>query len=126
MSPLQEYKRTRQVKGEPRKRWFTSQELDLFVWFDKNDEPIGFQFCYDKQLGEHSISWDKEKDFRYTAVDDGGSLKHKGSPILVPNGATDLLRVLRIFDNGSKDLPVPAWLERQSEIDIPFEAVEES
>ena len=47
----------RQVPGDPKRRWFTSPRIDLFVWLDEHDSPSGFQLCYDKESREHALTW---------------------------------------------------------------------
>ena len=59
MNPLSEVRNCRQVRGEPRRRWFGSEQMDLIVWCDDTGAPIGFQLCYDlarQSFSEHSQS----------------------------------------------------------------------
>jgi hypothetical protein len=111
MAQLQEYAQTRQIDGEPKRRWFSSSDLDLIVWYDESEKPFAFQLCYGKQESEHALTWQPGEGFEHTAVDSGEqrSLHHKGSPMLVPDGAFDRDRVSRMFDDSAAELPAPVF-----------------
>ena len=83
---LQEMTKVRQVPGEERRRWFSSLEFDLIVWFDAADAITGFQLCYDRLDDEKVLNWKAPGEFSHMAVDDGEGRagRHKSSPILVP------------------------------------------
>jgi hypothetical protein len=95
---LQQIKDVRQIKGEPRRRWFTDEHLDLVIW-DEEREIVGFQLCYDKAHGERAVTWKTESGFSHNAVDDGEDRagRYKGSPILLADGVFDAERVAAIF-----------------------------
>ena len=42
-----------------RRRWFTDESLDLFIFLNKEDELVQLQICYDKTEQEHVFSWKK-------------------------------------------------------------------
>ena len=66
--------------------------MDLYIWFDTADEPIGFQFCYDKGRNEHALTWLADSGFSHMRVDAGepaGALHYKHSPVLTLDGAID-------------------------------------
>lgn len=106
---LTEIRNSRQIPDEPRRRWFHSSDMDLIVWFDndENSPPIAFQLCYDKAHGEKALSWKAERGFVHADVDDGEGTggKHKGSPLLVPDGAFDRDVLSRNFAAASGALP---------------------
>lgn len=105
---LREITQVRQVKGELRRRWFTSATMDLVVWFDRANLPVGLQYCYDKGSAEHALTWSRESGFSHMAVDDGegrGGMQHKATPILVADGNFDAGRNLDLFVQNSKHLP---------------------
>ena len=106
-SMLREIPLARQHPGEPRRRWFTSSSMDLFVWVDDTGRPTGFQLCYDKKSREHALSWAEGKGFSNMAVDGGESrpARYKGSPILVADGAIDTHRILAEFRHEADSLP---------------------
>lgn len=104
---LREIALARQHPGEPRRRWFTSSDIDLFVWVDDAGAPVGFQLCYDKSSREHALTWTEERGFSSMAVDCGESrpARYKGSPILVTDGIIDAPRILEEFRREAGALP---------------------
>ncbi len=66
------------------KRWFTSCDMDLFVWF-RDDMPVRFQLAYDKSKKEKAINWDLHLGFRHYLVDSGEAVtgRYKQTPILI-------------------------------------------
>ena len=108
MDQLRELPDTRQVADEPRRRWFNSPHLDLIVWFDGADKPIGFQLCYDKLDNERALTWREGRGYDHRAVDDGEAItpaQHKATPILVADGAFDCRRVKAKFEAESAEVP---------------------
>lgn len=103
---MNEYINVRQIPGDPKRRWFYSDDFDLIVWFSDDQSIAGFELCYDKERNAHSIEW-KTGGFRHMAVDDGERRpgKHKATPILVPDGSFDAMRVYTAFLEASKLLP---------------------
>lgn len=85
---LREILPVRQIRGEPRRRWFASPTLDLIVWIGGDEAPVGFQLCYDKGDAERALTWRSPNLFSHMAVDSGenAGTSHKGSPLLVPDG----------------------------------------
>jgi hypothetical protein len=104
---LEELLPTRQIPGEPPRRWYASDDLDLIVWCQEDGTPIGFQLCYDKRGYERAITWKPAQGFRHTAVDDGERFgaSHKAAPILVADGTFDAAFVERLFVGASERLP---------------------
>lgn len=98
---LLEYAKVRQVTGQPKRRWFVDREgdLDLIVWFDDDEKPIGFQLCYDKGNGEHAAGWCRDMGFSHRRVDDGESFAsmRKMTPVLEPDGFFPAEIVLQHF-----------------------------
>jgi hypothetical protein len=108
MTLLRELPEIRQVAGEPRRRWFSSPDLDLIVWLDDTDTMLGFQLCYDKSRGERALTWRADRGYDHAAVDDGEARpSHKETPILVANGYLDRARVAEIFREASVSIPPP-------------------
>lgn len=107
MSLLRELPDTRQIAGEPRRRWFSSPELDLIVWLDDRNEPVGFQLCYDKHRGERALTWRAERGYDHAAIDDGEDLpsQYKSTPILIADGTFNRDRVKAAFLESSAELP---------------------
>lgn len=88
---LREVLHTRQEKGQRKRRWFSSRDEDLIVWYSEDGGIFGFQLCYDRQGRERAITWDAERGFTHNIIDDGEAvgMAHKQSPILVADGAFD-------------------------------------
>lgn len=104
---FREFQRTRQVRGEPRRRWFHTPIADLIVWLREDDSIDGFQFCYDKDSREYALTWREGFGYSHMAVDAGErrGTSFKGAPILVANGAFDAQRILALFNAQAGTLP---------------------
>ena len=108
MADLVEILSVQHAPGEPRRRWFVSEELDLTVWCDEVGSPKAFQLCYDKESSERALTWSPDGGFTHRVVDDGERVggKHKATPILVadtqPFAAN---RVTRQFTDASGQVP---------------------
>lgn len=104
---LTELKETRQIDGEPVRRWFMSPSMDLIVWHDERMNIVGFQLCYDKCLHERAITWHIGGQPVHSAIQSGESrgLKYKESPILLEDGKPDLSYIARCFEEQSGKLP---------------------
>lgn len=87
---LYEIKDVRQQPEELRKRWFTDEYYDLFVWYGEDGEISSFQLSYDKGRNERALTWTRKGGFRHTGVDSGeDSPIDSMSPILVADGLFD-------------------------------------
>jgi hypothetical protein len=102
----------KQLQGEPARRWFTSPEIDLYVWVGEDGAPTGFQLCYDKQSREHALTWTQASGYSHRAVDGGESRpgRYKGAPILVANGAFDVPAILDQLRAQASDALPPEYL----------------
>lgn len=80
---LRELKHTRQIAGESKRRWFTSDDMDLIVWFDEQEQPLNFELCYNKLTREKALRWSAASGFTHWLVDSGENLpgRHKASPV---------------------------------------------
>ena len=99
---------TRQVPGEPRRRWFSSSELDLIVWYDPGGVPVSFQLCYDKGKNERALTWEPSTGLIHSTVDDGElsvGMRYKATPVLAPDGPLDVARLAARFTEASAGLP---------------------
>lgn len=105
---LKEVHNPRQISGEPCRRRFSSGEMDLVVWMSEANEPLGFQLCYDKHRHEKAITLRPGSEhMQYMAVDSGESaaMRHKASPILVPDGDIDPVTIVHAFRDEAGRLP---------------------
>lgn len=103
---LREIRDVRQVPGEPRRRWFSDEDVDLIVWFDPKDRIIGFQLCYDKTTAQKALTWLELEGYRHSRIDDGDNPgKMKSSPVLEADGHFDRDRVGRRFRENTGEAP---------------------
>jgi hypothetical protein len=105
MNRLLEVKATRQIRGEPRRRWFNSPEMDLYVWYDDADEMLGFQLCYGKFGIEKALTWFRPGAYSHMRVLGGGADQDYGTPLLVPDGTFEPEVVRDVFACEAKDVP---------------------
>ena len=95
----------KQIPGEPCRRWFSCEAMDLFVWTDESGEVVSYQLSYDKPHPEKALSWSAERGFSHDDVDDGSRPgRHPGSPILVTDGEFAARRVLAMFQANADQL----------------------
>lgn len=109
MQLLHEIASVRQIPGEPRRRWFTSLQMDLFIWYAEAQQASAFQLCYDKPTRERALNWDAQTGFSHLAVDDGegrSSLDGKMTPVMSHNNQCDPHYIQQAFIQASADLPV--------------------
>jgi hypothetical protein len=97
----------RQIPGESKRRWFSSKDFDLIVWFSDEDYFRGFELCYDKRGYERSLRWTSSGGFYHMAVDDGEQNlgQYKETPVLVVDGHFDARQVHSDFSEVSHMLP---------------------
>ena len=108
MCKLIEFANVRQIPGEPRRRWFTCKDLELVVWCDEADGPIGFQLCYNNVRSEYALTWNPDCGFSHKIIDDGERRpgKHKATPILVADAPAPVTLINERFAEASAGLPV--------------------
>ena len=102
---LREIKKTSQKPDEPRKRWFSGPEMDLFIWFDPADEILSYQLSYNKLHGERVLTWKRGHGFDHLGVDEGARPgKHPASPLLVKDGALVPSTVVSLLERDASEL----------------------
>ena len=102
---LREVTAVSQRPGEPRRRWYSSARMDLFVWLDAAGQITGYQLTYDKPHKERALTWREKEGFSHTSVDDGSRPgKHPGSPLLNADGVVDASRLELLLKENSGDL----------------------
>lgn len=103
---LTETKNVPQVKGEPKRRWFADQLLDLVVWFNQHDEIVGFQLCYGRLGERRALTWKKSSSYFHDRIDDGEEhpLVAKCSPILVADGPFEQQAIAERFKEESGNI----------------------
>ena len=95
---LQEIQNIKQIEGEPRRRWFTDPMLDIYVWYDDDDNVIQFQLCYDKGPGEQALTWREGEGKVHHGVDDGesGVYRMKSTPVIVADTDYDPGKIITL------------------------------
>lgn len=102
---LREISETRQIRGEPRRRWFNSDAMDLYVWYDNENAPLGFQLCYGKPNAERALTWFRPASYSHMRVETGPAEGHgRGTPLLVVDGLFEPLSVRADFARLGADL----------------------
>lgn len=103
---LSEITYVKHIDGEPRRRWFADDHFDLIVWLGDDDAIVGFQLCYDKGKDQRAFTWKAPNATRHDRVDDGESEpgRYKSTPILLPDGAFDVVRVREDFRKASGEI----------------------
>ena len=96
---LREVQRVLQETKGAKKRWFTDEVIDLFIWQNESGRLMSLQFCYDKRHKERSLIWSAESGYGHHGVDDGEDKlgRIKASPILVPDGIFETEAVADLF-----------------------------
>lgn len=85
------------------KRWFSDQNNDLFVWLNPAGQITAFQFSYGKTVNEHLFSWSALHGYSHGRIDDGEHTPFQTmTPIMVPNGTVDCVRVAEMFRSVSE------------------------
>ena len=101
---LKEIKHISQIPNERKRRWFTDDFFDLFVFYE-NDEIVEFQLSYNKKDNEKVIIWSKIEGFSHQQIDEGDHPgKVKRSPIIIPDGKLDKLFIIEKFRDESKKI----------------------
>ena len=97
---LQEVQKVRQIENEPARRWFSDENMDVFVWNDDVGHIIQFQICSRKGAEENALTWNFEQGFSMHHVDDGEnrSFRMKGTPILTERSHMDLQGLATEFE----------------------------
>ena len=105
---LKEIINVRQIPGEPRRRWFTDSYFDIIVWVGEDKDIEGFQLCYDKDMNQRALTWNKSSSYKHNRVDVGevNPLQPKRTPLLVADGMFDSFSVAECFRNESKSIDI--------------------
>jgi hypothetical protein len=103
-----EFGNVRQIPGEPRRRWFACQDLELVVWGDESVNPVGFQLCYKDGNSEYALTWNPQGGLTHKIIDDGEQRpgKYKATPILARNAPFSPKLISERFAQVSGGLPL--------------------
>lgn len=87
-----------------RRRWFTDDYFDLFMWYEADGAIHGFQLCYDKPARERALTWTRANGFQHSGIDSGEALFSNLTPILIADRNFPVSKVLREFAQRSSGL----------------------
>ena len=91
-----------------KRRWFESDYFDLFIWQDPSGDFVRFQLCYDVELNERALVWNRAEGFYHDGVDHGDGEPGGGlgqAPILVRDGKFDSGTVVPRFEREAAQMP---------------------
>ena len=101
--PLREVTIVEQRDPALRRRWFENDYFDLFTWEDSTGALTKFQLCYDVELNERALVWERSVGTYHDGVDHGDGAMV--TPILVTDGKFDSGTVVPRFERDSASLP---------------------
>ncbi|MEM8955167.1 MAG: hypothetical protein AAGD22_13530 [Verrucomicrobiota bacterium] len=103
---LREITGVRQIPGEPPRRWFQSERLDLFVWYGEDQGILGFRLCYRLGGRERAVTWLGGQVCLHQRVDEGreGRGYFAPAPILFPGAEPLGGDVVILFSEESRGL----------------------
>ena len=79
---LREIGYIKQTAGQPFRRWFNDELLDLFVWQEEGGRITGFQLCFDKDTDERALTYSEAEGYSLHDVHTEESSLDMGSPVL--------------------------------------------
>lgn len=79
---LREIGYIKQTSGQPFRRWFNDELLDLFVWQEEGGRITGFQLCFDKETDERALTYSEAGGYSLDNVHAEESSLDMGSPVL--------------------------------------------
>ncbi|HJR08884.1 MAG TPA: hypothetical protein VJ842_16620 [Pyrinomonadaceae bacterium] len=86
---LREIGYIKQTDGQPFRRWFNDELLDLFVWQEECGRITAFQLCFDKDTDERALTYSEADGYSLDNVHTEESSLDMGSPVL-RRGLVDL------------------------------------
>lgn len=105
---LREIQHVKQERKKDKRRWFTNDYWDLFVWIRKDGSYSGFQLCYGKPDGEHALTWMEESGPMHTGVSESSHGRtgagNMEAAILVADGVFDVADVAGRFWKESREI----------------------
>ena len=96
---LKEIESVSQSEGTRLRRWFTDDDLDLYVWYEEDGSIIQFQICYDRGENEQALTWSADHGLFQASVDDGEGriMKMKSTPVLTGQNIPDTERARELM-----------------------------
>jgi hypothetical protein len=102
---LREILYVKQERKKDRRRWFTDEYWDLYVWIRKDGTLSGFQLCYGKTGFQRALTWMEGGEPTHTGVrEDDRPGQRDMAAILVADGTLDVHGVSRKFQEDSREI----------------------
>lgn len=103
---LKEISDLTQTSDDLKRRWFSDETLDMYVWYDNSNEISEFQISYNKQSDEQVLTWNNKSGLSHHGVDSGSTdpKKMKSSPILTEESRHNIELVRKLFMESGKKL----------------------
>jgi hypothetical protein len=114
---LREYS-SLQESDECKRRWFSNNYFDIFVWENDRLSITKIQLCYDKSMEERVLTWTIGDNFCHDLIDNGEAFPSKNnSPIFIHGGVFPAKDVLERFsvDSRTIDSNIRAFVLRKLE-----------
>jgi hypothetical protein len=98
---LKEYQ-AKNHKGEPRRRWFSNEYFDVYVWQERESAVTKFELCYDKKGRERALAWAEGVGFCHYLIDSGeiSPVKNR-APILVAD--TEIIPIEELLERFTRE-----------------------
>jgi hypothetical protein len=88
-----------------RRRYFTDEHMDLFLWHDQEGNLSGLQVCFDKAYSERAYTWISPSYRSVAGVDQGEDMPYDSmTPILVPTDNQDKGVIIQEFRARSREM----------------------
>ena len=86
------------------RRWFTCDNMDLFVWYNEECQVDSFQLTFSDLNGEYLVNWSADAGFQYAypSRDNIEHVTHKASILVQPGRRFSLKRVFDKFISQSR------------------------
>lgn len=103
---LRQIKDVRQSSREGHKQWYTSSEIDLFIWYD-GATISAFHLIYDKSKVERALIWNRLGKTLHVTVEDGVRPgRYPSSPLMTDQAPFDKRGLLALLAAQTQDIDV--------------------
>ncbi len=89
-----------------KRRWFTDNKLDLYVWLDQAGTITEFQLSYNKPENERIVKWTRKDGLSHYHVENGNPSPYKADASVILSGETklDIVEVRKLFERSARKL----------------------
>lgn len=105
---LREIQHVKQERKRDKRRWFTDDYWDLYVWVRKDGSYSGFQLCYGKTDRQRALTWMDESGPIHTGVSEASHGRtgagNMEASILVADGTFDVRGIAQLFWKESREI----------------------